>query len=69
MNNNTVRTIILALAVALFGFTVFQFRMILFKQKTLNEVLHDPKTYITGILGIILYFIYNHLIDLTIHHY
>ncbi len=66
--DNYFRTFILALAVALFSIAAAQFRMVFFKRKTLQDVLSDPKTYITGTLGIILYIFYQYLINQTIHH-
>ena len=67
MNNGIVRTIILALAVAFFSFAAAQFRMVFFRRKTLREVVTDPKTYCTGILGIVFYVLYNHLVNLLIY--
>jgi len=50
------------LAAAFIALTGLQFRFVLFKKKTLEDVLVDPKTYIFAIIGICLYILHNYLV-------
>lgn len=59
------RDIIMYVAIALLAVTIAQFRGVVLKWRTLDEVLKDKKTIICGISGIALLILYRFLFTLS----